>query len=71
MASRKARDAVQIDQVGWRGEPELHHRDQTVAAGERAGVVAKVREQFHRIGQSRGPMVIEWARYHHLLPSVF
>ncbi len=36
----QAIDAVQIDQMFGRGEPELHHRHQAVAAGQQAGFVA-------------------------------
>ena len=43
-------DAVQIDQMLGRGEPELHHRDQAVAAGQRAGLIAQGREQLDGVG---------------------
>ncbi len=38
-------NAAEIDQIGRRGEAKLHHRDEAVAAGERAAVVAQLREQ--------------------------
>ncbi len=38
-------DAAEIDQVRRRGEAKLHHRDEAVAAGERAAVVAELRKQ--------------------------
>ena len=64
-------DAVQIDQMFGGGEPELHHRDQAVAAGERAGFVAQCREQFDRIGHGRRPVIAERARNHRLLHASF
>ena len=60
-------DAVQVDQMLGGSKPKLHHRDQTVAAGERAGFVAQGREQFDRIGHGRGPVIAERARNHRLL----
>ena len=35
-------DAGEIDEMRRRGEAQLHHRDQAVAAGERAAVVAQI-----------------------------
>ena len=63
----QAVDAVQVDQMLGGGEPELHHRDQAVAAGQRPGIVAQGREQFHRIGHGRRPVIAERARDHRLL----
>ena len=48
----QAGDAVQIDQMLRRREPQLHHRDQAVAAGERPGLVAERGEQLDRIGDA-------------------
>ena len=41
-------NAAEIDQIGGRGEPQLHHRDEAVAAGQRAAVVAELGEQADR-----------------------
>ena len=38
-------DAAEIDQMLRRGQPQLHHRDQAVAAGQRPGVLAEIGEQ--------------------------
>ena len=38
-------DAAEIDQIRRRREPQLHHRDEAVAAGERAAVVAELGKQ--------------------------
>ncbi len=37
-------DAMQIDQMFGGGEPKLHHRQQAVAAGQRAGLLAQRRQ---------------------------
>ena len=36
-----------------RSQPKLHHRDEAVAAGKRAGVVAEVHQQFDRVSHGR------------------
>ena len=48
----EAGDAMQVDQMLRAREPELHHRHQAVAAGQRAGLVTQGREQFHRVGHA-------------------
>jgi hypothetical protein len=42
--------AGEIDQVAGGGEPQLHHRNEAVAAGERPGVLAEIGEQAHGFG---------------------
>ena len=37
---RQLRDRADVDEHGRRGQPQLHHRQQRVAAGEQLGVVA-------------------------------
>ena len=38
-------DAGEIDQMRRRRQPQLHHRDKAVAAGQRPAVVAEFGEQ--------------------------
>ncbi len=61
-------DAGKIDQMGRRGEAELHHRDEAMAAGERPGVVAEIGKQRQRIGNGLRAVVGEGAWYHGFLP---
>ena len=62
--------AMEVDEVFRRRQPELHHRNQAVASGERAGVIAQRRKQFHRVGDRSRPVVTERTRDHRLLHLV-
>ena len=57
-------DGGEIDQICRRGQPQLHHRDKAVTAGERAAVVAQLSEQRHRILDGGRTVIGESARYH-------
>jgi hypothetical protein len=57
-------NTAEVDQIGRRGEAKLHHRDETVAAGERAAVVAQLCEQTNGFGNGRRTMIGESAWYH-------
>ena len=48
------------------GQPELHHRQQAVPAGDDAGLLAVPLEQFERVLDAGRPRVLEWCRYLHL-----
>ena len=45
------------------GQPQLHHRDQAVATGDDAAVVAELCQQADRLRQRRWSMVVERAGY--------
>ena len=62
--SFEAINTVQVDQVVGRGEPQLHHRNEAVAAGERARLAVKRGKQFDCIGHRRWPMIDERTRNH-------
>jgi hypothetical protein len=66
----EACDAMQIDQVLRAREPELHHWNQAVAAGQRPGLVAKRRKQVHGVGHRCRPVIAERARNHAFPPFV-
>ncbi len=61
-------DAVHVDQVSGIGEPELHHRDQALAAGQHFGVVAMGREQIQGLGELVRPVVLETGGQHPAFP---
>ena len=44
----QTRDLAQVDEQRWRGQPQLHQRQQRVAAGEQLGVLAAVGERPDR-----------------------
>ena len=62
-------DAAEVDEMARCRQPELHHRDQAVAAGERPGVVAEIGEQRHGIGDGFRAVVGECAWNHGFLPA--
>src|SRR5207244_13052795 len=57
-------DSADIDHDLRLGEPELHRRDQTVAAGQHFRVLAMLGEKGERLVERRGPGVIERGRNH-------
>jgi hypothetical protein len=63
-------DAVEIDQRGWPRESEVHHRDQALAAGERASVVAQLVEKIDRLSNQRWGVVRKGCRLHAASPGV-
>ena len=59
-------DAGEIDEMRRRREPQLHHRDEAVAAGKRAAVVAQFGEQTDGFldgctGDDRRKRLVSWA----------
>src|ERR1700739_2986522 len=62
---------MQIDEMAGSGEPELHHRDQAVAAGERTRLLAERGEKLYCIAHAFRPVIAEWTRNHGRLPSFF
>jgi hypothetical protein len=44
----QVRDAGEVDEVLGRREPELHHRDQAMASGQRPRVLAEIGQHGHR-----------------------
>ena len=48
-----------IDQVAGAREPQLHHRDQAVPAGERARLLAEIGEQADGVIERRRAMIGE------------
>jgi len=60
----EARDVVEIDKVFGCRQPELHHRDQAVTAGERPRFVPKGGEQLDGICQVFRTVIAECSRDH-------
>src|ERR1019366_1426087 len=63
-----ASQVVDVDQVVRRREPQLHHRQQRVAAGQDAGLGTKVSQQRQRVLDARRALVLKWCRYLHRRP---
>jgi hypothetical protein len=59
------RDVVDVDQPLGPGQPQLHHRQQAVPAGDDAGLGAMAFEQFEHVPDAGGADVVEWSRYLH------
>ena len=58
------RDARDVDQHRWIGEPQVHHRHQRLAAGQHAGLVAVFGEHGDGLVGAVGPHIVERARLH-------
>jgi hypothetical protein len=58
---RQPRD---IDQEPWRGETQVHHRHQRLAAGDHARLPPVFRQQADSFGQAAWPDVIDSGRFH-------
>ena len=54
------RERVDVDQVGGRGQAELHHREQRVPAGEQARVGSQLRQQLERLLDARRSLILKW-----------
>src|SRR5215469_11329316 len=67
---RQTSDAVDVDEVGGPGEPQLHHRNQALAAAQDLGFVAVLLEEGNRFGNARRPKVFKGWRNHGLTPSL-
>ena len=50
------------------GEPQLHHRQQAVAAGHEPGLRAVALEQRQRVVDAGGALVLEWRGCLHVVP---
>ena len=61
-------ERVDVDQVLGRREPQLHHRQQRVAAGDEPGLRAEPLQQRDRLVDARRARVVERRRYLHVLP---
>ncbi len=57
-------NAAEIDQIGRGREAQLHHRDEAVAAGDGAGVLAELGEQTDGFLDRRRAMIVERPWYH-------
>ena len=61
-------DVLKVDEMRDRSHPELHHRNEAVAAGDDARLVAQLSEERERGCDVCRPMVLEPSRYHGLPP---
>ncbi len=68
--ARQPRHAAEVDEQRRRGEPQLHERQQRVAAGEDLGVLAALAEGGQRLVDRGGPDVVELRGDHDAPPSV-
>ncbi len=57
-------DPAEVDQHGRRGEPQLHQRQQRLAAGQVLGVLAVLGRQGKGLVHGRGPGVGKRRGYH-------
>jgi hypothetical protein len=57
-------EAVEVDQQGGLGEPEIHHRDQALAAGQQLGLRAMGAHHRHRLGEGRGSEIGKRRGFH-------
>ncbi len=55
---------VDVDQDTRPQHAEIQQRHEALAAGQELGIAAVARQQRHRLGKARGPMIIEWRRLH-------
>src|SRR5262249_31743973 len=60
----RARGAGDVDEARGRGEPQLHHREQRVTAGQHLGVIAVLAEQVDRVSGRAGCYVLELSWNH-------
>ena len=56
--ARQTWDLAEVDDVLGLGQTQLHHRDETVAAGQNLGVL-QLAEQTERFLHRRGAVVLE------------
>ena len=61
-------EVVDVDQPLGPGQPELHHRQQAVPAGDDPGLGAVAFEEFERVADAGGAHVVERSRYLHGAP---
>jgi hypothetical protein len=61
-------EATEVDQVLGSGQPQLHHRDQAVTAGERPRLFAEVSEKGDGSTQRGGTVIGERGWYHDAPP---
>src|SRR3954470_3823109 len=52
-------DLTEIDDIGRLGEPELHHRDQRMAAGQKLRL-GKLGQQIGRLTNRGGAVILEF-----------
>ena len=61
-------DPGEVNQVARLGQPELHHRNEAMPAGEQSRLAVKPTEQGHSFAEGRGTMVFERTRDQAVLP---
>src|SRR5262249_60102953 len=61
-------EAAEVDEVRGTRQPQLHHRDQALAAGEHAAVVAVSSKQRSRLSDGLGAVIGEGSRDHGASP---
>ena len=65
----QSRDAGDVNQGAGPGQPEVHHRDQTLPARQDLGPVAQLGQQGHRLRHGPGPVVAERGWLHRPPPG--
>ena len=60
---------VDVDEVLWRREPELHHRQETVTAGDQPGLGPEPLQQRERVVDGGRALIFERSRYLHCKSS--
>ena len=63
-----AGERVDVHEVLRRREPQLHHRQERVPAGQQSGVGPKPRQQVERVLDAGGALVLERSRDLHVSP---
>src|SRR5262245_57800428 len=59
--------AIDIDDIFRRKQSQLHHRNETLAAGQQLRVWSKFLQQRHGLIESAGRVVLKAPRYHRVV----